>query len=527
MIRIENIRLDLDEDVSQLRIHIIQILQISENTSFTFHVRKKAVDARHKKRIYITYTVDLDGLDEDNLLSRSYPANHRIRKVDSYRFEIKKTTAIIKERPVIVGTGPCGLFAGLVLAKAGLNPLILERGKQVSDRIVDVNQFSQSGTLNPESNIQFGEGGAGTFSDGKLYTLINDPKTQFIFDILIEAGAPAEIAYDAKPHIGTDNLRKIIPNIRNKIESLGGEFRFESKFTGIQIENGFLKAIKINDNDMVLTDRLILAIGHSARDTYQMLLDNSLTMTPKVFAIGVRIEHLKKWIDYAQYGSFRDHPQLPAGKYKLAAKSKDGRGIYTFCMCPGGSVVPAASEPGYLVTNGMSDYAQDGKNSNSAILVNVYPEDFESDHPLSGVDFQRKWERKAFKLSGSNYHAPVQLAGDFMKNKISKTLRKVTPSYQPETVLCDLRECLPPFVIESIKTGIQQFGRKIRSFDHPEAVLTGVETRSSSPVRLVRDDQCQSNIKGIYPAGEGAGYAGGIISAALDGIRVAESILND
>lgn len=524
MIRIENIKLKPGTDPNVLEKKIRNILGLKLSDPFSYTIHKKSIDARHKSNIQFIYNVNVSGIDEENILSRKLEAKYRIHKVEPFSYSIQSKPTF-KNHPVIVGTGPCGLFAGLLLARAGLNPILIERGRQVQNRISDVDNFFKTGQLNSQSNVQFGEGGAGTFSDGKLYTLINDPRTHFIFQTLVDAGAPSEILYDAKPHIGTDNLRKLLPNLRKMIIDAGGEFKFESCLTDLNMDDNRIQSIQINGEEQLTTDHLILAIGHSARDTYTLLHKRNLDLSPKVFAIGVRIEHLKKWIDHAQYGKSANHPELPAGKYKLATKLPDGRGAYTFCMCPGGYVVAAASESDHLVTNGMSYYQQNGANSNSALLINVYPQDFGDNSPLAGIQFQRHWERLAFAQADTPYYAPVQRVKDFMNNQETHKIHSVEPTYQPGYYLSDLRECLPPFVIDGLKSAIQIFGKKLHNFDHPDAILTGVETRSSSPVRINRDATFQSNIQGIYPAGEGAGYAGGIVSAALDGLKIAESMI--
>lgn len=526
MFRLENFRTALNFDQSELKTLICQKLDIPESRLGDWKISKKAVDARKKKRIEIVYSIDFSFKHERVFLkSYRFPDSLKIKDVIPFEFNIPIISRKPKNRPVIVGTGPCGLFAGLLLAEAGLNPLLLERGRSVSERTKDVNEFRKSGELDSESNIQFGEGGAGTFSDGKLYTLIKDPRTRTIFDTLVEAGAPPEILYDARPHIGTDKLRQVIPAIRQRITNAGGEFRFSSRLTDVIPAENLLESIQINDSELLETDTLVLAIGHSARDTVQKLFDRGLGMQQKAFSMGVRIEHKRKWIDYAQFGEHAGHPNLGAGKYKLSVHLENNRGVYTFCMCPGGSVVPAASEPGYLVTNGMSEYAQNQVNSNSGVLVSIYPSDFESDHPLAGIDFQRKWEKKAFKLGGSNYHAPIQRFEDFMKGTVSTKTGKVDPSYLPGTTFAPLSECLPDYVVESLRGGIHYFSRKLKGFAHADTLLTGIETRSSAPYRILRDDDLESNIKGIYPAGEGAGYAGGIVSSAVDGMKVAERII--
>jgi uncharacterized FAD-dependent dehydrogenase len=373
--------------------------------------------------------------------------------------------------------------------------------------------------------MQFGEGGAGTFSDGKLYTLINDPRSKYIFTELIKAGAPKEIAVSATPHIGTDKLRGVIKNIRQEIIKLGGEIRFAACLTDLEIKNNKLEAIILNNKEKIPVDDLLLAIGHSARDTYKMLYDRKLKMTAKAFSIGLRIEHRAEMINKAQYGAFYNHPKLKAARYKLVQHLDNKRPVYTFCMCPGGYVMGATSEEGAVVVNGMSEYAQAGTNSNSALLVPVTPSDFVSDHPLAGIEFQRQWERKAYLAGGSNYSAPAQLVGDFLNGRASKEIKSVKPSYRPGVKMTSLDSCLPNYVLGSIREALPFMDKKIKGFAHPEAVLTGVETRSSAPVRVWRNEKCESNISGIYPAGEGAGYAGGIVSSAIDGLTVAEAII--
>ncbi|MBN1780511.1 hypothetical protein JW948_05245 [bacterium] len=526
MVRIEGIRIPFTEPESALKQLVCQKLRIPESGIRSFCISKKAVDARKRQTIYFVYSVDLEPGHAVNLKKIPLlPRGWILREIAPFSFSIRTAGwKDVEHRPIIAGTGPCGLFCGLVLAKAGLRPLLLERGKCVDDRIRDVNRFTETGVLDPESNIQFGEGGAGTFSDGKLYTLINDPLTQFIFDQLIEAGAPPEIAHDAKPHIGTDKLREVLKNLRKKIIHFGGEIRFESKLTGCIVRNQKIEAIRINDLETCPVQSLILAIGHSARDTVRMLFDKGLHMTPKAFSMGIRIEHLKEWIQKAQYGPLWNHPLLPSAKYKLSEHLPGGRGVYTFCMCPGGTVVPAASEPGGVVTNGMSHYAQDGINSNSAVLVNVYPEDY-GGGALDGFVFQRTWEQSAYQAGGGTFAAPAQTLGDFLNGRVSTEFREVQPTYRPGTVFADLNTCLPDFVSDALKKAIPRLNRKMRGFLHPDAVLTGIETRSSSPVRMNRDNDFQCSIQGVFPAGEGAGYAGGIVSSAADGIRTAEKVL--
>ncbi|HDQ44464.1 MAG TPA: hypothetical protein ENN17_03045 [bacterium] len=526
MFRIENIRTAIDTPQSDLRALVCGMLRIPPSRLDRCVLVRKAVDARKKNAIQFVYTVDVSFKHERVFLKSYRPPGHlRIKSFTPFKFQIAGTGKSLLHPPVVAGAGPCGLFAGLILARAGLAPVVIERGKPVKDRIRDVEAFLQHGTLDPESNIQFGEGGAGTFSDGKLYTLINDPRTHFIFHSLIEAGAPPEIAYDARPHIGTDRLRDVVRNLRQMIINAGGTVRFGARLTDLDIRDGALYAIRINGEEIFRTDRLILATGHSARDTVSMLFERGVPMTQKSFSVGVRIEHKRIRIDRAQYGRNAGHPNLPAGKYKLSALLENGRGVYTFCMCPGGFVIPAASEPGCLATNGMSEYAQDQVNSNSALLVGVHPSDFGSDHPLAGIEFQRRWERLAFALGGGTYAAPVQKAGDFLQDRISDSAGEVIPSYRPGTFFAPLRDCLPDFVTDSLKAGIRLFGRKLEGFTHPDAILTGVETRSSAPFRIQRDDNMESAVYGLFPAGEGAGHAGGIVSAAVDGIKAAEAAI--
>lgn len=526
MFRIENIRTSPDFNLKDLPGLLCRKLHIPDSRLEKWYIVRRAIDARKKRRIEIVYTVDISFRHESAFLkSYAFPPNLKVKQVEPFVYKISEITRKPEHQPVIAGSGPCGLFAALVLAESGFSPVILERGRPVSERVQEVNRFMQKGVLNPESNIPFGEGGAGTFSDGKLYTLIKDPRTKRVFDTLIQSGAPPEIAYDARPHIGTDNLRRIIPSLRQRITRAGGEFRFSSKLTDMTVEGNAIQSVRINGAEEIETDDLILAIGHSARDTVEMLHNDGLEMAQKAFSIGVRIEHKRKWIDTAQFGDQAGHPNLGAGRYKLSIHLENGRGVYTFCMCPGGTVVPAASEPEHLVTNGMSEYARNQVNSNSAVLVSITPSDFKSDHPLAGMTFQREWESRAFQLTGSNYYAPVQRFEDFMHGRESIKWGKVTPSYLPGTVPAPLQECLPDFVAESLKAGICHLDRKLRGFAHPDALLTGVETRSSAPYRILRDEQFQSNIRGIYPAGEGAGYAGGIVSSAVDGMKIAEAVI--
>lgn len=523
MIRIEEVILELNDDEGLLKSKISQILDLPEKEIIKYTVVKKNIDSRQKRNILFVYSLDVEV--EDPKTIKYWDGRHRIRKYEPFVYREKIIDKKVDKKIVVVGSGPCGLFAALLLAKAGLRPFLIERGRDIDSRVEDVKSFIQGGKFNSKSNIQFGEGGAGTFSDGKLYTLINDPRSKYIFSELVKAGAPEEIAWSGAPHIGTDKLLQVIKNIRKKIIKLGGEIRFETCLTDLEIKNEKVVAITLNDTEKILVDDLVLAIGHSARDTYQMLYDHKLKMEAKAFSIGLRIEHQAEMINKSQYGIFYNHPKLGAAKYKLVQHLDNNRSVYTFCMCPGGFVMAATSEEESVVTNGMSKYYQDGTNSNSALLVPVMPSDFSSDHPLAGIEFQRKWEKKAYLAGGSNYSAPAQLVGDFLNQQASKQVKSVKPSYLPGVKLTSLDSCLPDYVIKSIREALLLMNRKIRGFAHPEAILTGVETRSSSPVRFKRNEKCESNISGIYPAGEGAGYAGGIISSAIDGLTVAEILI--
>lgn len=523
LIRLEEINLDLGDSELVLRAKIASILGVNEKEVLDYQIVKKAIDSRKKSQIQFVYSVDVTV--SSDLVITEWSVRHRARLQERYNYEIEKTSSDI--RPVVVGAGPAGLFATLALSLAGLRPILLERGQSVEERTLSVANFFKQGKLNPESNVQFGEGGAGTFSDGKLYTLINDPRSHFVFKELVVAGAPEDILTSATPHIGTDNLVTVVKNLRQRIIALGGEIRFNSKLTDLEINNLELQAIIVNEKERLETNKLVIATGHSARDTYQLLYDRKLEMQAKPFAIGVRIEHLREDINKAQYGPSWQHPKLSTAKYKLVEHVPGERSVYTFCMCPGGSVIAAASELGGVVTNGMSLYGQSNINSNSALLVPIKPEDFASNHPLAGIDFQRKWEQKAYELGGSDYKAPAQLVGDFLQKKPSTKIGKVPATYLPGVKLTSLDDCLPDYVAASLRKALPQLNNKIKGFADPEALLTAIETRSSAPVRILRNENCEGNIKGIYPCGEGAGYAGGITSSAIDGLTVAEAIIKN
>ncbi len=522
MLRVSNLKFPLgfaDEDLAAATAKILKL----EQPFRSFKIIRKATDTRSRRAAWTIYTIDIEIDKEDDLLSSGVWGF--IEKVSPS----EKLPRIINtkpvERPIIVGSGPAGMFAGLVLAEAGLCPLILERGKAVPERQKDVEHFWRRRELNPESNVQFGEGGAGTFSDGKLMSGIKkDAVTAKVFEELVAAGAPEDILYLAKPHLGTDKLYHIVQNIRAKIVSLGGEYRFEHRLDDIIVKDDKLRAIKVmTPSGMVEMpcSKLILAIGHSARDTFEMLYKRQLPLVQKAFSVGARIEHHQSTINQALQHDFAGHPALGAADYKLSVHLPNGRSAYTFCMCPGGVVVAAASECGRLVTNGMSYYARNKQNANSALLVGVSSADFGGDHPLQGMYFQRKLEETAFALGGKNYQAPAQKVGDLLKQRPSKALGAVTPSYSCGVVPSDLSRLFPEEITETLRLAIVEMDKKLHGFADEEATLTGIETRSSSPVRMLRDNNNQSPIKGIYPSGEGAGYAGGIVSAAADGIKTA------
>ena len=533
MLSIQQIQLPITHSEDELQNKIAGLLGLSFEEVKNFKITKRAIDSRKKRlMIYFVYSVTVELENESKVLKsgavKKNTKHHRIEIIEPYVYKLPKVDVKkFTKRPIVVGTGPAGMFSALLLAKAGLKPLVVERGGDVDSRVKDVENFMKTGELNEKSNIQFGEGGAGTFSDGKLNTLITNPRIKYIFDEFVKAGAPDSILWDAKPHIGTDKIRNVAKNIRKQIIELGGEVRFDTMLTDIKTSKGKLTSVILNEKEEVETDTLVLALGYSARDTYEMLYKRKLSIEQKPFSIGVRIEHKAEMINKSQYDKFYNNKELGAAKYKLVSHSDDNRSVYTFCMCPGGYVMPSASEIGGVVTNGMSEYAQDGENSNSALLVNVNSKDFGSDHPLAGIEFQREWERKAFELGGSNYHAPAQLVGDFLVDNKSSDHKSITPTYKPGVKYTSLYTCLPEYVINSLKEALPKLDNKIKGFAHPDAVLTGIETRSSSPLRITRDSETlQSNIVGIYPAGEGAGYAGGIVSSAVDGMRVAEAVLN-
>ncbi len=529
MIRINEIKLALDDDESILKQKASKILKLNEKYIKDLTIFKKSVDARHKDDVHFTYSVDVTiALDEEQIVAKC--KSNKVQIVKPYKYEIPANNRTSKFRPIVVGFGPAGMLAGIILAEAGLKPIILERGKDIDARQKDVNEFWTKRKLDEESNVQFGEGGAGTFSDGKLTTGIKSPFIRKVLQELYEAGAPEEILYSSKPHIGTDRLAIVVKNIRKKIERLGGEVKLECKLEKLLVANGFVHGVTyVHQGEQydIETDSVIMAIGHSARDTVEMLYNMGVEIIQKPFSVGARIEHPQSLINKAQYGKFSDHPKLGAADYKLSCHGLHERGAYTFCMCPGGTVVAAASEKEGVIVNGMSSLARDGENANSALLVGIEPKDFPSEHPLAGIYYQREIEHNAYLLAGGDYRAPAQLVGDFLEHKESKALGSVQPTCPTGVTLTNLNECLPQRVAETMRSAIVEMDKKLNGFKLYDAVLTAPETRSSSSVRILRDEYLQCNISGVYPCGEGAGYAGGIVSAAVDGIKCAHAVLSD
>lgn len=535
-----------DEEVVRLA---LKKFKIPEESLKQWRIFRKSIDARNKNDVHFVYSIDVEFVNNSQAEVKKLLAKFQATKVKELELPEIMVSRRSKYRPVIVGAGPAGLYAALVLAEHGVKPIVIEQGKMVDDRIGDVEVFKKTGKLNVLSNIQFGEGGAGTFSDGKLNTGINNPYCQKVLEIFVKFGAPKQILYMNKPHVGTDNLVKIVKNMREEIIRLGGTFLFNEKVIDFEIENNLLKSVKcrcslnnehkamltvdtskiVNDelekniDYELLTDTVVLAIGHSSRDTFERLYELGVNMEAKSFSVGARIEHKQEMINKAQYGEITTL-ELPAADYKLVYHGKE-RTLYTFCMCPGGAVVPSTSEENAVVTNGMSYFARDMENANSAVLVGVNPEDFEGTHPLRGMFFQRELEHKAFEVGGKNYQAPAQRVEDFLAKRKTTQWGEVKPSYMPKVTMADLHEVLPPFITDTMEEGIISLDKKLIGFADKDAVLTGVETRSSSPVRILRDENGMANLQGVYPCGEGPGYAGGIMSAAVDGIRVAIKIL--
>jgi uncharacterized FAD-dependent dehydrogenase len=526
MLRLTDIKLPLDHTNDQLRAAIIERLDIDDGALLRYTIYRRAVDARKRSAISLTYSLDIELVNEIAVLKKHNKNKYLKETPDSgYQF-VAHASDKLMTRPVVIGSGPCGLFAGLLLAQMGFRPIILERGKVVRERTQDTWGLWRKSVLNPESNVQFGEGGAGTFSDGKLYSQIKDPRFlgRKVLTEFVKAGAPEEILYVSKPHIGTFRLVGMVETMRATTESLGGEFRFRSKVTDIVIEHGQVRRVVLDGGATIDADHVVLAVGHSARDTFHMLHARGVYVEAKPFSIGFRIEHPQSLIDRVRYGNYAGHKILGAADYKLVHHCKNGRSVYSFCMCPGGTVVAATSEVGRVVTNGMSQYSRNERNANAGIVVGITPADYPGG-VLAGIDFQRQWESRAFEAGGENYCAPAQRVGDFLAHRASTQLGEVTPSYTPGVKMTDLSTCIPDYAIVAIREALPAFDKQIKGFAMGDAVLTGVETRTSSPIRIKRNAAYESiNTRGLYPAGEGAGYAGGILSAAVDGIEVAEAV---
>lgn len=521
MIRITQLKLPVSHSPEQLKKKIATMLKCGEDT-FSYEIVRQSLDARHKEDKKFVYTVDVKTSAEKKLLRKIRSQNIMAVEKKKYQFP-KPGEQELVHRPIVVGSGPAGLFCAWYLARAGYQPLVIERGQEAQERKKTVDLFWKDGILDPDSNVQFGEGGAGTFSDGKLNTLVKDPngRNHEVLKRFVAAGAPEEIIYQQKPHLGTDVLIDIVETMRHQIEEMGGSFRFGTKVSDLCIENGSLQAVVVNNEEKIPAEVCVLALGHSARDTFEMLQRRGIHMEPKSFAVGLRIEHPQKMINEDLYGE-EENSFLGAASYKVTHTCKNGRGVYSFCMCPGGYVVNASSEPGMLAVNGMSYQARDSRNANSALIVTVTPEDFEEKGALGGIAFQRKLEKAAWELGKGKI--PVQLFGDFKEKRPSVSFGEILPQMKGAYELADVRSVLPTEVGDSIEEGIEAFGKKLHGFDRPDALLSGVESRTSSPVRIVRDKEGVSNFEGIYPCGEGAGYAGGITSAAMDGIKTAEFI---
>ena len=532
MLRITELRLPLDHPEEDLRKAVVTRLGIKSDDLLSFSVFRRAWDARKKSAIKLVYTIDVEVRDEARVGARLKDDRHVNPAPDTtYKF-VARAPKRIKKRPVVIGAGPCGFMCALVLAQMGFRPILLERGKVVRQRTKDTWGLWRRGVLDPTSNAQFGEGGAGTFSDGKLHSGISDPRHhgRKVLTEFVKAGAPDEILYVAKPHIGTFRLVTVVENVRAEIEALGGEYRFGNKVVDIDLVddgsgNRQVRGVVLEDGSTIETDHVVFAVGHSARDTFEMLLARSVTIVPKPFSIGVRIEHPQSLIDGCMFGPSAGNPILGAADYHIVHHASNGRSVYSFCMCPGGQVVAATSEPGCVVTNGMSQYSRAERNANSGIVVGVTPDEDYPGGPLAGIALQRHWEKKAFEAGGGTYAAPAQRVGDFLSGRASTSLGDVVPSYKPGVVPTDLAQCLPDFAIVAIREALQAFDKRIPGFSMADAVMTGVETRTSSPIRMPRGEDYQSvNTRGLYPAGEGAGFAGGILSAGVDGIRVAEAL---
>ena len=531
MIRLSNLTLPLDHPPEALAAAVCARLGIAPEQLLHCAVARRGNDARRRGAILLVYSVDVVVSEEAAVLA-AHANDPQVRPSPdtAYRPPVKAPEGWNGQRPVVIGAGPCGLLAALILAEMGLKPIIIERGKAVRERTKDTWGLWRRGVLEPESNAQFGEGGAGTFSDGKLYSRIKDPRhlSRKVLTEFVKAGAPEDILTEAHPHVGTFRLVTMVMSIRETIEALGGEYRFGTRVDDFVIEQGQLTGLQLSTGELLPASHVVLAVGHSSRDTFAVLHERGVFLEAKPFAIGVRIEHPQGWIDRARYGTAAGHPLLGPASYALAHKASNGRSVYSFCMCPGGRVVAATSEEGRVVTNGMSQYSRAEFNANSGLVVDISPERDFPGGPLAGVELQRRLESLAYVAGGSNYHAPGQKVGDFLEHKVGGEFGSIVPSYQPGVKLTDLAECLPPFVLDAIREALPVFGRQMPGYDHPDVVMTGVETRTSSPVRITRGADFQSlGTKGLYPAGEGAGYAGGILSAAVDGIKVAEALAQD
>jgi hypothetical protein len=521
VLRIHQVSLPLDHGEEDLHRALLDRLGVAAADVISWRVALRSLDARRKGDIRLVYTLDARVAEGTSVRPDPGVAP---AEAPAYVPPVPGNESL-PHRPVVVGTGPAGLFAALLLARRGYRPLVLERGRPVARRTADVARFVGEGLLDPESNVAFGEGGAGTFSDGKLYTLIRDPRTALVFAELAAAGAPPEILWSHKPHIGTDRLREVVAALRETILALGGEVRFSARVTGLVERNGALEALEVDGLGQVPARAVVLAAGHHAPDTFRILQARGVLLRAKSFSIGLRVEHPQALVDRAQFGPWAGHPRLGAAEYKLSHHLPGGRSAYTFCMCPGGTVVGAATEEGGVVTNGMSEFARDGVNANAALLVPVAPSDYGADDPLAGLDFRRRWEAAAFREGGGGFAAPVQRLADFAAGRPSPRLGTVAATYRPGVRPGDLSRCLPSPVLETLRASLAPLDRKMHGFAHPDAVLTGVESRSSSPVTIVRDAQGESSLRGLYPAGEGGGHAGGIVSAAVDGIRAAEAVI--
>lgn len=519
MIRINQLKLDINYNEQDLKNSILKYLRISDAMLLSYQLRKRSLDARKKPKVHYVCVVDVKTRNETDLLKK----NKQLQTAKQLTYSYPKVKE--KASPLVVGLGPAGLYAAYILAELGLKPIVFERGEDVDNRTISVEEFWSTGLLKKDSNVQYGEGGAGTFSDGKLTTRSKDPRASKVLEVLVKHGAPEEILFMNKPHVGTDILKGVVKSMREYIIEKGGVVHFNACVKSFEINQGKIEGLILDNGDRFTSDHVVLAIGHSARDTYEELYKAGLTIEQKPFAMGVRIEHLQETIDLNQYGSLEHRKYLGASDYKLTHKTSNGRSVYSFCVCPGGMVVASASEEGGLVVNGMSEHARDQVNINSALLVQIQTDDFESDHPLAGVYYQQKYERLAFELGGKNYNAPAETLASFIGGLDNK-IDRIQPSYKPNVKWTDISACLPPLVTTALREGIVAFGKKIKGFDAPDAIVTAIESRSSAPIRMLRNFETMEsiNVSGLYPIGEGAGYAGGIVSSAIDGIKVAEII---